>query len=175
MLTDGVVRTSNRETIKTVVMLNTAHIEQLAADKLLRCMVYCAVLDPLTPFNRETDISFPHQIEIRVNDVTVHGLNLRGLKNKPGSTRPADITDSLVRKAHYRNEVGLTYAMTNKEFGFIVQLVKSESVENLVDKLKVGNAIEKDTVIADSTWRLFGGLRVIMLTHSCSDQEERGL
>jgi E3 SUMO-protein ligase PIAS1 len=41
--------------------------------------------------------------------------NLRGLKNKPGSTRPVDITDSLrLRPASYGNNIELTYALTQK-------------------------------------------------------------
>jgi E3 SUMO-protein ligase PIAS1 len=77
-------------------------------------MVYCAVVDQGIGFTRDTDIAFPHQVEIRVNDVMVPGLNTRGLKNKPGSTRPADITDHISKKANYRNEVALTYALTQK-------------------------------------------------------------
>lgn len=65
-------------------------------------------------FTRDTDISFPHQVELRVNDTAISGLNLRGLKNKPGSTRPADITEKMNIRAGYRNEITLTYAMTQK-------------------------------------------------------------
>ncbi|KAI5803235.1 PINIT domain-containing protein [Geopyxis carbonaria] len=140
---------SHRHTVKTVVTLSAAQVQQLNSDESYRCMVYCATLDPLTSFTRETDVAFPHQVEIRVNDIAVPGLNLRGLKNKPGSTRPADITDSLIRKANYRNEVGLLYALTEKEFGFLVNLVKVHTVESLVQRLRVGDSIAKDTVISD--------------------------
>jgi E3 SUMO-protein ligase PIAS1 len=106
--------TINRNTVKAVVTLTPQHVEQLTTDKSYRCMVYCATLEPLTGFSRDTDISFPHQVELRVNDSQVTGLNLRGLKNKPGSTRPADITQQLTKRVDYRNEVSLTYAVTSK-------------------------------------------------------------
>ena len=77
-------------------------------------MVYCAGMDQITGFTRDTEIAFPHQVELRVNDTPVTGLNLRGLKNKPGSTRPADITKSLTLTANYRNQISMTYAMTQK-------------------------------------------------------------
>jgi E3 SUMO-protein ligase PIAS1 len=60
------------------------------------------------------DIIFPSQFEVRINGDEVKA-NYKGLKNKPGSTRPADITD-LVRKspANYRNNLVITYALTQK-------------------------------------------------------------
>jgi E3 SUMO-protein ligase PIAS1 len=60
------------------------------------------------------DIAFPHQSEIKVNGGDVKA-NLRGLKNKPGSTRPVDITKALrLNIPHYANKVEMTYALTTK-------------------------------------------------------------
>ena len=60
------------------------------------------------------DITFPSQIEVRINQDEVKA-NYKGLKNKPGSTRPADITDLLrTSPANYRNHVSITYALTQK-------------------------------------------------------------
>ncbi|KAF8249442.1 hypothetical protein K440DRAFT_621493 [Wilcoxina mikolae CBS 423.85] len=143
------IMSTHRNTVSTIVTLSPSQVQQLNNDKSIRCMVYCAVFETLTPFSKDTDISFPHQVELRVNDAVVTGLNLRGLKNKPGSTRPADITDKLNIRANYRNEIGLTYAQTQKEFSFVVNLVKTETVDNLVRTLRSGGAIAKETVIAD--------------------------
>ena len=74
-------------------------------------MIYCAS-DPLSPFSF-ADIAFPYQVEIKVNEDEVKA-NLRGLKNKPGSTRPADITKLLRIRAEYSNVMKVTYALTNK-------------------------------------------------------------
>jgi E3 SUMO-protein ligase PIAS1 len=75
-------------------------------------MVFCA-----TEGSGRQDIAFPHQSEIKVNGGEVKA-NLRGLKNKPGSTRPVDITKDLrLNIVSYPNTVEMTYALTNKASG----------------------------------------------------------
>jgi len=75
-------------------------------------MVFCAADNNLPPFT-PSEIAFPHQVELKCNLDEVKA-NLRGLKNKPGSTRPADITPFIRKKAGYLNEVLMTYALTQK-------------------------------------------------------------
>lgn len=76
-------------------------------------MVFCAGGNTGTQ-----DIAFPHQSELKVNGGDIKA-NLRGLKNKIGSTRPVDITDSLrLRPANYTNTVEFTYALTNKVIAY---------------------------------------------------------
>lgn len=60
-----------------------------------------------------TDISFPQQLEIKVSGEEVKA-NFKGLKNKPGSTRPADITAFIKKQANYVNNIAVTYALTHK-------------------------------------------------------------
>ena len=74
-------------------------------------MLYCAA-DPVSPFVK-ADIAFPNQVEIKVNGTEVRA-NLRGLKNRPGSTRPADITDFVRKNPNYENSMNIIYALTNK-------------------------------------------------------------
>jgi PINIT domain len=65
-----------------------------------------------------SDIAFPHQVELKCNDQEVKG-NLRGLKNKQGSTRPADITSYLRKKVqNYPNVIEMVYALTTKVIPF---------------------------------------------------------
>lgn len=59
------------------------------------------------------EVAFPHQSELKVNGGEVKA-NLRGLKNKPGSTRPVDITKALRLRPKYTNNVDFTYALTSK-------------------------------------------------------------
>ena len=160
---------AHRNQVTTIVALTPQHAQQLS-EKSYRCMVFCAAIETLIGFTRDTDVLFPQQVEVRVNSAAVSGLNLRGLKNRPGSTRPADITDKLIIRANYRNEVSLTYAQTQKvsplppppsfcaakkksekEFAFIVNLVKVATSDDLVERLLVGNSISEETVVADST------------------------
>jgi E3 SUMO-protein ligase PIAS1 len=79
------------------------------SDPAMRVMVLCSAGN----FGVQ-EVAFPHQCELKVNGGDIKA-NLRGLKNKPGSTRPVDITDSLrLRPASYTNNVELTYALTQK-------------------------------------------------------------
>ncbi|KAL8896127.1 MAG: hypothetical protein Q9207_007862 [Kuettlingeria erythrocarpa] len=121
--------------------------DQLIADSSIRVMIYCAS-EPISQLAR-VDIAFPHQVEIKVNLDEVKA-NLRGLKNKAGSTRPPDITSLLRKRANYENSLSLTYALTHKKFYFLVNLVKRHSVEELVARLKSGKTISKDQVIRES-------------------------
>lgn len=74
-----------------------------------KLMVFCGS-DSIGP----QDVQFPHQSEIKVNGEDIKH-NLRGLKNKPGSTHPVDITGFLrLKQANYGNTIEFTYALTNK-------------------------------------------------------------
>lgn len=75
----------------------------------MRVLVFCA--NGTTPIQ---DIAFPYQCELRVNGEEVKA-NLRGLKNKPGSTKPVDVTHLLrFRPPSYTNRIEVTYALTQK-------------------------------------------------------------
>lgn len=52
-------------------------------------------------------------MELKVNFDAVPA-KLRGLKNKPGTTNPADITRYVRKKANYPNKIDLVYALTTK-------------------------------------------------------------
>ena len=121
--------------------------DRLLRDPTIRVMIYCAS-DPLSPFSK-TEISFPYQVEIKVNMDEVKTNLLRGLKNKPGSTRPADITDLLRKRGGYENTMTVTYALTTKRFYLVVNVVRQHPVEELVDKLKSGKGISKEQVIRE--------------------------
>lgn len=105
----GAVRETTRDQIECKVTLRADIVDRLQKD--LKVMVYCAS-DPISSFSK-ADIAFPHQVEIKINQDEFKG-NLRGLKNKPGSTRPANITDLLRPKADFGNAMTVTYALTQK-------------------------------------------------------------
>jgi E3 SUMO-protein ligase PIAS1 len=78
-------------------------------DPSLRVMVFCA-----GEGSGRQDVAFPHQSELKVNGGEIKA-NLRGLKNKPGSTRPVDITKGLrLNLPAYVNTLEMTYALTTK-------------------------------------------------------------
>ncbi|KAI1202576.1 PINIT domain-containing protein [Nemania serpens] len=131
-------------------------LANLAIDKSFRVMLFCAAEN-----SGVQDIAFPHQSEFKVNGGEIKA-NLRGLKGKPGTTRPVDITDSLrLKPANYNNTVEFTYALTDKvkkntpspaatKFYLAAYLCKMVSVDELVTKIK-GRKITKAAVIQEIT------------------------
>ncbi|KAF6843300.1 sumo ligase, partial [Colletotrichum musicola] len=119
-------------------------VDKVLDDKSYRIMVFCA------DSNANADpqnITFPHQSEIKVNGNEVKA-NLRGLKNKPGSTRPVDVTSYLRLKTDNRNLVEFTYALTNKYY-LVIYVCKITSAQDLAGRIKMGKRIPKHSVIQE--------------------------
>lgn len=93
-------------------MLSPSTASDLQTDPNLRVMVYCAADSGLKSFTK-SDIAFPHQVELKANLDEVKA-NLRGLKNRPGTTQPADVTNYIRKKPNYTNNIVMTYALTQK-------------------------------------------------------------
>ncbi|KAI0542389.1 PINIT domain-containing protein [Xylaria digitata] len=149
------VMTQHRNTIHLSIRVSEhSNLVSLGNDKSYRVMVFCAADN-----NSVQDISFPHQSEFKVNGGEVKA-NLRGLKGKPGTTRPVDITGSLrLKPPTYNNNVEFTYALTNKvkkhdpspaatKFYLAAYLCKMVLVDELVTKIR-GRKIAKNTVIQE--------------------------
>ncbi|KOC15506.1 putative SUMO ligase SizA [Aspergillus flavus AF70] len=143
------VREQTRDSVELRVVLNQDMASRLQADPNLRVMVYCAADTGLNQYTK-SDIAFPHQVELKANLDEVKA-NLRGLKNKPGTTRPADVTDYIRKKPGYPNHIVMTYALTTKasRFFVLVSLVQRHPVEELVAELKMRKTISKDQVLRE--------------------------
>lgn len=129
MLTQDTVRESTRDHVDTSVTLSPEVAAQIQNDALYRVMVFCTADNGLNNFSA-SDVAFPHQVELKVNLDDVKA-NLRGLKNKPGSTRPADITSFIRKKAGYNNQVTLTYALTQKVLSYFHSPADVDSLSHL--------------------------------------------
>lgn len=99
----------HRNTVSAPIrLIDNPDLEKCADNTEYRVMVFCS-----DGFTGPQDIAFPHSSELKVNGGEVKA-NLRGLKKKPGSTRPVDITNYLRLKGSYVNNVEFTYALTGK-------------------------------------------------------------
>lgn len=170
----GTVREQTRDSVELKVTLSVSTATDLTTDPNLRVMVYCAADSGLKQYTK-SDIAFPHQVELKANLDEVKA-NLRGLKNRPGTTQPADVTPHIRKKANYPNTIVMTYALTTKVsifllrypfFGFnalkmsvannpakkffvIANLVRQHPVDKLVAQLKSRKIISKEQVIRES-------------------------
>ncbi|RAH42998.1 Zn-finger transcription factor [Aspergillus brunneoviolaceus CBS 621.78] len=141
------VREHTRDSVELKVAFTPSMASKLQADPNLRVMVFCAADTGLNQYTK-SDIAFPHQVELKTNLDEVKA-NLRGLKNKPGTTRPADITNYVRKKAGYQNTVVLTFALTQKRFFVLVNLVQRHPVDELVTELKRRKTISKEQVLRE--------------------------
>lgn len=110
--TDLRPREQTRDTAKLKVELDDTLAAKFQNDPNCRAMVFCSA-DSYDSAWKPVDIAFPTHAELKVNQEDVKA-NLKGLKNKPGSTRPADITSFMRKRAQFPNHVELIYALTNK-------------------------------------------------------------
>ncbi|EPS26074.1 hypothetical protein PDE_01010 [Penicillium oxalicum 114-2] len=141
------VREQTRDSVELKITLNMATATDLQNDPNLRVMIYCAADSGLKQYTK-SDIAFPHQVELKANLDEVKA-NLRGLKNRPGTTQPADVTTHLRKKANYPNNVVMTYALTTKKFFVVANLVRQHPVDELVAELKTRKIISKEQVIRE--------------------------
>jgi E3 SUMO-protein ligase PIAS1 len=139
---------SHRQTTTRALTLSADDALRMRGDPELKLLLFSAMDNPLISYGQQ-DVAFPSQIEVKINGDEVKA-NFKGLKNKPGSTRPADITD-YVRKspANYRNTIQVTYALTQKKYNMYIYLVKKHSIEDLAKRIKDRQVITKQQVLRE--------------------------
>ncbi|KIW21830.1 uncharacterized protein PV07_12746, partial [Cladophialophora immunda] len=105
-------RESTKDTARLMVLLSQDTIDKLIKDPSHRVMVFCASENTGACMREPSDVAFPDHVELKCNGMKVEA-NLRGLKSRPGSTRPADITNSITLTPCPQT-VEMTYAGTTK-------------------------------------------------------------
>jgi len=93
-------------------VVSARYVQQCKIDESYRIMLFSA-----KGGHGPQDISFPQQSDVRVEHCEVKGLNMRGLKNKPGTTRPADLTPACLLRGAYDKHVEFIYALTSEVSG----------------------------------------------------------
>lgn len=135
----------NRSTARIPFVLNEAQVSRLTSDSTYRVFLLSAQSDDIY---RQATIQFPQSIEIRVNSKVVP-VNVRGLKNKPGTAKPADLTDH-IRKDMSTNVVEVVYAFTRLRYAMYVYFGRRRTVSEIVTRITLGRHIPKETVAAES-------------------------
>lgn len=136
----------NRHTVRAEVKLTQEHCDKLRSSDSYRLMIYCSQTSITSISHWQfLDVAFPNQIEVRVNGEEVKA-NFKGLKNKAGSTKPADITPFMRKQPGYANQLSVTYALTSKKYAYMIYLVRQAPVDDLVSRIK-NQIITKQKVI----------------------------
>ncbi|RKP23688.1 PINIT domain-containing protein [Syncephalis pseudoplumigaleata] len=126
-----------------------------------RVMVYCVdaaqwLAKPYEPM----PVEFPPVLELSINHVPIR-KNLRGIKNRPGTVHPVDITAHCCLKPGASNELNIVYINTPKRYAFTVWLVEAKAASDLVDVIKQRKPFEKENTQQlhhrDNVWLIDGG------------------
>lgn len=141
----------NRHTVRASVILSDDQAKRIKADPTLRILLYCGT--GIIGLNY-VDVAFPNQLEVKINGDDVRA-NFKGLKNKPGSTKPTDISDKIRVHANYSNQLSITYALTQKRYSFAIYVAKYVPADTLTERIKRnqhgGGIITKQTVLNEMT------------------------
>jgi E3 SUMO-protein ligase PIAS1 len=135
--------------VKGTIPLSSTHIQRLrdTGSKTARVLVYCG--ESGSQSNNAIDITFPQNIELRVNGEDVKA-NTKGVKKKPGSTKPADITALLKKQPGSSNVLEIVYALTDKTYSIMVMLVTKKSVDQLRSVVENRRFISIERVLTES-------------------------
>lgn len=98
-------------------------------------------------------VEFPAHAEIRCNG-TIVSANLRGIKNKPGTVNPPDITPHSILMQGVMNKIDVTFAESKSAFTVTVYLVEKLTVQQLVEKIRKKGQISKETTLNKSMFFL---------------------
>jgi len=94
-------------------------------------------------------VEFPAHTEIRVNG-TVIQANVRGIKNKPGTINPPDLTAHAILHQGVPNKVDVTFAETKTAYTLTVYLVEKSTVQQLVEKIRKKGFLSKEATLSKS-------------------------
>ncbi|KAG7868885.1 hypothetical protein KL918_001528 [Ogataea parapolymorpha] len=92
----------------------------------------------------EQDLEFPQPNEITLNGVKLKQTG-RGIKGKPGSAKPIDLTEHL--RLSEVNRLDVVYAFTNVDFWLYLYIVETIPVDSLLDGIvKKAHISEQQTI-----------------------------
>ena len=137
--------------MSTNVILTPDQSQRIKADPSLKLLLYCG---KGANVYSQIDVEFPNQLEVKINNDDVKA-NFKGLKGKPGTTKPADITDKIRKNPGYQNQLRITYALTKERFHIGVYIVRYISSAILTQRIKDGRhgggIISKEQAIREIT------------------------
>jgi len=112
-----------------------------------RLVLFCTLADRV-PYGNCV-IEFPTHIEIKCNG-TVVSANVRGIKNRPGTVNPPDITPQAVFMGGVSNKVDINYQDSKQPYTALLYLVQKFTVQQLVDKVKKRGYLSKEVTLKRS-------------------------
>ena len=99
-------------------------------------------------YGRPLLMEFPSPAELSVNGQRLT-TNLKGMKNKPGTVPPVDLTTKISLVPRLANRIDLAYSSgtDHKKFQMQVVLLQTSSVDELIERVKNGKRFTKESVL----------------------------
>jgi hypothetical protein len=138
---------SGRGTSMLNFQLSDADINLIRTDKHFKLYLLCGAYDPKKSTS-DAFIEFPQPLEIHFNGSLVKD-NVKGLKNKPGSAKPANLTPFIKQTSGGYNELKIIYAFTKVDYLLFCYLVEEITPEKLLLKVLANPRISKQTTLND--------------------------
>ncbi|CCD23776.1 SUMO ligase NFI1 NDAI_0C01150 [Naumovozyma dairenensis CBS 421] len=143
-------RCTGRASVKALFKLNAKDWELLNSSENYKVLLYCGPTHLPSQNNKKEPIMFPFPNEIVFNSIPIKD-NVRGLKNKIGTAKPADLTPHLKKNSTTAtNVLDFIYAFQKTDFILFCYLVKVITPEEIVRDvvLKQNFKISKESTIA---------------------------
>lgn len=139
-------RSSKNESVLTFkLQISSSLSQRLMSNPHYSIMVFCASKE--IPTSQQMLMEFPDDCYIRVNKRTLD-WRPRGVKNKPGTFTPADITKFCMLQESRINHVELRYSNASKVFQASLHLVCPINAKTIVDSL-----IQEKFIPKEATYR----------------------
>ncbi|KAG9104412.1 SUMO ligase siz1 [Ceratobasidium sp. 370] len=144
---------SDRRSQSFMFSLSKEQSEKLQVPNKYEVRLYCTSSTHYAPnsfTNTAVPIEFPPTCEIRVNNRNINA-NVRGLKKKPGTAPPPNLTPFMSTAPGAVCKVELVYVnnatpFVAKKFYMLAQLVETTSVQEVVKRLRAGKQRSKEDV-----------------------------
>ncbi|KAK9475905.1 PINIT domain-containing protein, partial [Lipomyces japonicus] len=137
-------RVDSKGSILSTLRLSFSQVERIKNDSSYKIYLVSTLQEDSF---KQADVNFPLSMEIRVNQKPV-AVNTKGIKNKPGTAKPADLTSFLVLQPDFKNTVEVYYAYTSTRYVMTFYLARKRSVLDIVTRIASGTHLSKQTVIA---------------------------
>lgn len=116
-------------------------------DKKVKLYLLCGVSNNSSASTSSALLQFPIPIEIHVNGTHIKE-NVRGIKGKPGTARPANITEYILLNPQ-TNKIEMAYAGTTESFLLYLYIVETISCEQLIEQVVQQPHLHANSTISD--------------------------